>query len=94
MRKEKWAASYKSTICHELRTPLQTVILYMRQIISVLNQASASPNNYQLELAESLFSANVSITQLYFMEYFVEDLLNLQMINSGVFTLEKQLFNP
>ena len=48
--KQKQAACYKSLICHELRTPLQTIILFMRQIIETLNLFSTLPSMYDSEL--------------------------------------------
>ena len=48
--KQKQAACYKSLICHELRTPLQTIILFMRQIIETLSLVSTLQSIYDSEL--------------------------------------------
>ena len=60
----------------------------------MLRLVSERPTEYEEELGESIFAANVTITQLQFMESFVEDLLNLQMMTSGVFELENKPFDP
>ena len=55
---------------------------------------STIPSSYEEELADSIVAASVSVSQLLFMESFVEDLLNLHMMTSGVFELENKPFDP
>ena len=66
----------------------------MRQIIGTLKLLNSRPSQYELELAESHYTANVTINQLLFMESFVEDLLNLHMMTAGKFKLENKQFDP
>ena len=66
----------------------------MRQIIETLRLLNLNPKKYEQEIAESLYTANITIRQLLFMESFVEDLLNFQMITSGQFKLENKQFDP
>ena len=49
--KEKQAESYKSVICHELRTPLSTIIAFIRQILETHKMiCSQQPFTYSQEL--------------------------------------------
>ena len=66
--------SYTSTISHEFRTPLATSIMFLEQLLSIMLKDKASTR-----------LINIVITQLQFLLSLVSDLLDIKMIEKGVF---------
>lgn len=85
------AQSYQSTISHELRTPILSVILLLQQIIAILTAASAPSAE---KLAQACKNAKMMHGQLSMMQSFIEDLLNLQLVSQGIFTIANEKFKP
>ena len=74
---------YKSVIGHELRTPIQSIILIVKNLIKSSNQQQSAE-----------FSLNLMLSQLEFIESFIEDLLNVRLIREGLLTLQNESFSP
>ena len=72
-----------------MRTPIQSMIIVAKQI---LQKILGLKRNKDTELL--IKCCKIIISQLYFVETFTEDLLNISMIQEGVFKLEKSIFNP
>ena len=82
--------SYKSTIGHELRTPLLSNLFLVQQIIKIVSEKSPSAHN--LEQAKKY--GDLIVAQINLMETFIDDLLNLQLLKEGKFLLDKNYFSP
>ena len=72
-----------------MRTPISSVIYLLE---SILRTVSRLPN--QEELTEVKRHGRLILSQLTFMQLFVEDLLNLKMLHDGIFDLVYQSFDP
>lgn len=69
-----------------MRTPLASSIFFLTQIIQFL---SAVENSQQI-----LRYCKLMMSQLTFIESFVEDLLDLNQLKDGKLTLAKSVFDP
>ena len=86
------AESYKATINHEMRTPIETVKIVLADAICILSQSKGRlSNNLRRQVRDSL---RTSMSQLTFVASFIEDLLGVNMLNHGVFNLTNKPFSP
>ena len=85
-RTSQQAESYTSTVSHELKTPVQSVIFFFNQL------KRNFPNFEDKELALKHFK--LIFYQLMLIQSFVDDLLDLRQLKDGVFTLTCNLFDP
>ena len=69
-----------------MRTPIGTAIFFTTQILQMLTGTSIDPN-----ISKFL---NLILSQMTFMQSFVEDLLDLRQIRDGLFSLTCQMFDP
>ena len=89
-QKAQTAESYKSTISHELRTPIKSASTLLAQVLLTLN--TTAPTKEMLKQAAKY--ASLILQTLGLMESFVEDLLNLRLMSEGILTLAKDVFDP
>ena len=69
-----------------MRTPLGSALFFLTQILALLASVSVDPKVHRyLQLV---------VSQLTFIESFVEDLLDLRQMRDGVFSLVEEVFNP
>ena len=69
-----------------MRTPLGSALFFLAQIIALLASINVDPQVHRyLQLV---------VSQLTFVESFVEDLLDLRQMRDGVFSLVEDVFNP
>lgn len=88
---------YKSTVSHEMRTPLQSMLFLLRQMLAKLKLKKRSEASITLsakDLKEVHESGQMIESQLNLMEAFVEDMLNLAQMRKGVFALVDAVFCP
>lgn len=85
-RTSQQAESYTSTVSHELKTPVQSVIFFFHRL------KRNFPNFEDKELALKHFK--LIFYQLMLIQSFVDDLLDLRQLKDGVFTLTCNLFDP
>ena len=69
-----------------MRTPIGSSLFFLAQILSLLTSVSVDPKVKRY--------IQLVISQLTFVQSFVEDLLDLRTMRDGVFTLVKEPFNP
>ena len=69
-----------------MRTPLLSIIFFLNQVITMLNNFDRGKISKALQLCDIMNS------QLEFLQGFVEDLLDLGQIKTGLFTLVRQPF--
>ena len=74
--------SYTSTISHEFRTPLATSIMFLETLLGLLAQDPAATRLIK-----------IVICQLNFLLSLVNDLLDIKMIEKGVFEPKCDNFN-
>jgi signal transduction histidine kinase len=79
--------SFTSTVSHEMRTPIGTVIFFLTQVIQALETIQESSPMIIRYL-------QLSLSQLEFMLSFVEDLLDFRQLKDGIFNLNKAVFDP
>lgn len=78
------AESYKSTVNHELRTPLQSTIFILQTLIAMICALSSVESSQLRQIEEQL---RLSMGQLCLMEGFIEDLLNMRLLCEGKFNI-------
>ena len=86
----KQIESYSSTVSHEMRTPIASVMFFIKYII-----------DFVMELPEKSVKRDRSLrylllidSQLQLMQNFVSDLLDLKQLKDGVFNLIQEKFDP
>ena len=67
-----------------MRTPLATTIFFLAQVMLMLDDASPEVKNY----------LSMMLSQLTFVQSFVEDLLDMRQLKNGVFELSSERFSP
>jgi len=73
------AQSYRATLNHEMRAPINSSQVVLKQIVKDLKGAGDTRSaRRQIKLV---------ITQLVFVESFIEDMLSLNLQSEGVFSL-------
>ena len=82
LQQAKQTESYTATVSHEMRTPLSQVLFMLEKIMTTI---STLPDSESTSAAKR--HGKLIRSQLEFMQLFVEDLLNLKMLNDGVFKL-------
>ena len=80
------AESFTSTVSHEMRTPIETMLFMMNMLISFFQQPSLEVGN----VPKCIDYCTMIMSQLEFLLSFVEDLLNLQQMRDGVFLLASE----
>ena len=83
--------NFTSTICHELRTPVHTIIMFMSLIIGSLQQLVEEVGPM---LQESIDYCQLSINMLHFINSFVEEMLDFKQLHEGELKLERHVFSP
>lgn len=78
------AESYKSTISHELRTPMQSIGVIAKMILDQIKGKKLSAG----ALKEIRKQLSIILSQTSLMESFVEDLLNLKLIKEGILNIQ------
>ena len=69
-----------------MRTPLGTCLFFLQHVLALLSVMPVDPEVIRyLKLMKS---------QLYFMQSFVDDLLDLKMLREGTFKLNTAAFDP
>ena len=86
-----YAESYKATLSHEMRTPVESCVLLLGQIITLISKFRHLLPNFFYERANN--SLSMCIRKLNFALMFIEDMLGVNMANEGVLTLEKKPFD-
>mmetsp|Transcript_7417 Transcript_7417/g.8967 ORF Transcript_7417/g.8967 Transcript_7417/m.8967 type:complete len:137 (-) Transcript_7417:1449-1859(-) len=81
--------NFTSTMSHEMRTPILTIIFFLQQIISMLSTAPIDLTR----VPKCVEYCGVMLSQLQFLSSFVDDLLDLGMLKSGTFTLTSEAFD-
>ena len=81
---------YTSTIGHELRTPMLSNLFLVQQMIKIVSERFPTAHN----LAQARKYGDLIVAQIHLMETFIDDLLNLELLNKGKFLLDKKFFNP
>ena len=72
-----------------MRTPIMTIICLLKLIIDMLSKIpSGTPYKHEMTRYSKLI-----MSQLEFLQSFVEDLLDLRMLESGKFTLTREPFD-
>ena len=69
-----------------MRTPIGSSLFFLAQILTLLTSVSVDPKVRRY--------INLVISQLTFVQSFVEDLLDLRTMRDGVFSLVQEPFNP
>lgn len=73
-----------------MRTPLLLVIFFLKQIIHILNlDQPIQP----LKFEQATKYGNLMMSQLHFVQSFVDDLLDMKQMEAGVFTLASHQFD-
>ena len=73
-----------------MRTPLSSIIFFVKQIILAFQVHTIT----EQEKTQSLKYCKLMLSQLYFLQSFVEDLLDLRQIKDGAFSLSSTPFDP
>lgn len=77
---ETQTQNFSSTLSHEMRTPLYTIIFFLEQIIQLFGKL----NVFGKEAEQIKLYCSLITNQLNFVLSFVEDLLDLQQMKNGV----------
>ena len=83
--------NFKSSVSHEMRTPLNSAIFFLRQVIAMFAAYENLPADFT---KEALKLCSFMMSQLTLTTTFVDDLLDMKQIHEGVFTLQTAPFNP
>ena len=88
---QKQAESYRSTINHEMRTPLEASQQILIKTLNTLEQSEQlTPEIFQ-KVVEWI---RLSISSITLTHSFVQDLLGVNQLNRNSMTLAKDLFDP
>ena len=88
--KAQTSESFGSTVSHEMRTPLASVIFFVKLVISAFQMKQLT----EQQKAESLKYCKLMLSQIYLLQSFVEDLLDLRQMRDGAFSLSSAPFDP
>lgn len=80
---------FTSTVSHEMRAPIQTIMFFLKGIIEML---SASPFD-ESHIPDMLQKSKLMMGQLTFLYSFVADLLDQKQLKFGAFNLVQQPFD-
>ena len=83
------AEMFSSTVSHEMRTPLQTMIFFITQVLILISQIPSDPSKIDL----SKHYCTIVKQQAEFLSSYVEDLLDLRQLRDGVFSLSLAPFH-
>ena len=72
-----------------MRTPIFSIIFFLKQIITFLDKITVPLNH----LPQCKFYCKMMMSQLNFIQTFIEDLLDLKLIREGTFSLIKEIFD-
>mmetsp|Transcript_36915 Transcript_36915/g.48522 ORF Transcript_36915/g.48522 Transcript_36915/m.48522 type:complete len:110 (+) Transcript_36915:945-1274(+) len=81
--------NFTATMNHEMRTPILTIILIIKQVIIMLMQDPPS----KAELEKCAEFCKLMLNHLEFVRSFVDDMLDLRMLKNGAFDLQKGPFD-
>ena len=73
-----------------MRTPIDTVLFFIEQIMSTLSEEEFDPNT-SIQLSQNL--CRLIVSQLELLQSFVADLLDLRQLRIGVFSFTEQPFD-
>ena len=73
-----------------MRTPLFSIIFFLKQIIDILSMTPVPANR----VPQATKYCNLMMSQLTFLQGFIEDLLDLKQMRDGVFSLGPEPFDP
>ena len=73
-----------------MRTPIDTVLFFIEQIMSTLSEEEFDPNT-SIQLSQNL--CRLIVSQLELLQSFVADLLDLRQLGIGVFSFTEQPFD-
>ena len=88
--KAQTSESFGSTVSHEMRTPLSSIIFFVKQVIYAIQMNQFTKR----QKAESLRHCKLMLSQMYLLQSFVEDLLDLRQMRDGAFSLSSAPFDP
>ena len=80
--------SLTSTVSHEMRTPIGSMMFFVSEIIDCLERV---PNPTQ-DILEAIKFCKLVMSLLNFLMSFVDDLIDLRQIHDGGFLLEQRPF--
>ena len=89
--KRQQAESFSSLVSHEIRTPLNSVLFFIHLILSLLLTYPDLPEKFVQELHKY---CDYMQSQLTLSLTFVDDMLDLNQIGEGVFSLTLNPFDP
>ena len=82
--KSQQSETFTSSVSHEMRTPLNSTIFFLKQIMAMLAASKNLPKEF---VTEALKLCGFMMSQLTFTTTFVDDLLDMKQIQEGVFKL-------
>ena len=95
------AESFTATVSHEMKTPLGSILFFVKQLHTLLVIEQGAENWYirqkevppeQRETVKRYFKC--ILMQLMYVQSFVDDLLDLRQIREGAFAHAEDVFNP
>jgi len=87
------AENFTSTVSHEMRTPLGNILFFLKLVLNFLGSLPLSLD-FAIEVSAHKKYLNLSIQQVLLMQSFVDDLLDMKQLKSGVFRLVQTVFDP
>ena len=81
--------SFTSTVSHEMRTPIQTMLFMLGLLLKILQAVPMDPN----DIKNAINYCTIITTQTELLSTFVEDLLDLRQLRDGVFKLANAPFD-
>mgnify|MGYP000926486766 CR=1 FL=1 len=102
-QQEQQAENFQSTVNHELRTPIASILFFIRQIqqfvktlieMDIPGEDGASRLKFSRDVASAEKYLNLATSQLLLMQTFINDLLDVKQLKEGVFNLVNEVFNP
>jgi len=81
--------NFTSTVSHEMRTPILSIIFFVKQMLEWLSQTPMS----RTRVSQSFNYCTIMLSQLEFLQSFVNDLLDLAQLKNGAFSLVLERLN-
>ena len=83
--------NFTSTISHELRTPVETIMMFMTLIISSLQEIAGE---LEPRVQEVIEYCKLSVNMLHFVNSFIEEMLDIKQLHECELKLERHAFSP
>ena len=80
------AENFTSTVGHEMRTPLASILYFIKLLMQMFPGGLAAYPKHQKYF-------KLVVAQIQLIQTFVDDLLDIRQLKDGVFLLESSVFN-